>query len=318
MLAKDTAQPLHGQEWTFGNFLTIRNYSTLYFDATYMSVAPMPLKQSIYRLSPLGYLALERAYRASPIGRRRMRAALQSMEKRLAQRSRDEAELYHTHIGPSLAVLGGPFAGTLYTEYSASSVLGPKLVGTYEIEIAGWIETAVKARYVRILDIGCAEGYYAIGFARRIPEAQVIGFDLDATALAVCRRHAELNGVERRLILEPSCTHSKLEQLIVGRTLIFCDIDGGERELLDPSAVPALRKADLIVETHDARSPGITAELVDRFRTSHDIEIVCAAPRDAADHPILARFPQEARARLIDEGRPADQCWMRLRARTAG
>src|SRR6185312_7312344 len=100
----------------------------------------------------------------------------------------DEARLYHDHIGPSLAVLSGPFAGMLYHAAAAGSVLGPKLIGSYEHEISAWIEATVNANYQRILDVGCAEGYYAVGFARRMPQVEVYAFDLDATALDMCRK----------------------------------------------------------------------------------------------------------------------------------
>jgi predicted O-methyltransferase YrrM len=278
----------------------------------------VPFKQKLYRLSPVGYLALERAYRASPIGRSRMRAALAHMERTIARRSEHEAQLYRDCIGSSLAVLDGPFAGMRYNADAAGSVLGPKLIGSYEREVVPWIEAAVAAGYRRILDIGCAEGYYAVGFALRLPEAEILGFDLDLAALDMCRKHARLNGVEGRVKLEARCTHERMQELLATRALIFCDIEGAERELLDPVLAPALRGADIIVETHDFRSPGITAELVERFRTTHGIEIVAATRRNVADYAQLARFPEVARAGLIDEVRSSGQCWMRLVARQSG
>ena len=276
----------------------------------------MSLKQRLYRVSPVGYLALERAYRASLLGRRRMQAAIDLMEKTIARRSADEVQLYRRHVGPSLTVLGGPFAGMLYSPEAAGSVLGPKLIGCYEIEIAGWIEAATTAGYRRILDVGCAEGYYAVGLALRMPDAEIFAFDLDAAALDTCRRHAQLNGVDRRMTLAPRCTHETLAEIVAPPTLVFCDIESAERELIDPSTAPILRSADIIVETHDFRSPGITAELVERFRATHRIEIVSAAPRSVTDYPALARFPEGVRAGLIDEVRSSGQCWMRLLARS--
>jgi hypothetical protein len=56
--------------------------------------------------------------------------------------------------------------------------------------------------------------------------------------------------------------------------LLLCDIEGAERELLDPIASPALKGMDIIVESHDCLIPGITAMLMARFKDSHDITLV--------------------------------------------
>jgi len=62
--------------------------------------------------------------------------------------------------------------------------------------------------------------------------------------------------------------------------LIFCDIEGGDFDLLLPDVVPALSRADLIVEMH-----GLADTLARRFLRSHRIEIVY----HGAEHP--AEFP---------------------------
>jgi hypothetical protein len=58
------------------------------------------------------------------------------------------------------------------------------------------------------------------------------------------------------------------------RVLVLCDIEGAERELLNPQAAPALAGMDLIVESHECLLPGITAELQARFKATHHITVV--------------------------------------------
>ena len=66
----------------------------------------------------------------------------------------------------------GPFAGLQYPELTAvGSALYPKLLGSYQREIQGWIEEICAAGYSEIVDVGFAEGYYAVGLARRLPRA---------------------------------------------------------------------------------------------------------------------------------------------------
>ena len=58
------------------------------------------------------------------------------------------------------------------------------------------------------------------------------------------------------------------------KTLVLCDIEGAERELLDPEAAPALRGMDLIVESHDCVAAGTTRLLTARFQSTHAITVV--------------------------------------------
>jgi methylase of polypeptide subunit release factors len=54
-----------------------------------------------------------------------------------------------------------------------------------------------------VIDIGAAEGYYAIGFARRLPAARVIASDLDPVARLLCWLLARRNGVGDRVSVCP-------------------------------------------------------------------------------------------------------------------
>src|SRR4051794_40351820 len=61
----------------------------------------------------------------------------------------------------------GPFAGLEFARASAEGCHVPKLLGCYERELHGLVEAAVADGYDDIVNIGCAEGYYAVGLARR-------------------------------------------------------------------------------------------------------------------------------------------------------
>src|SRR5215204_4418004 len=66
----------------------------------------------------------------------------------------------------------GPFAGMRYLSETRDPIL-PKLVGSYEAEIQPWIRAAITQRYRRVIDVGCAEGYYAVGMALALPDAKI-------------------------------------------------------------------------------------------------------------------------------------------------
>lgn len=152
-----------------------------------------------------------------------------------------------------LRVARGPFAGLRYAvAESVCSALVPKLLGCYEQEIAGLVEKLCLIPYTDIVDVGCAEGYYANGFAIRHPQAIVYAFDIDPHAQNLCRRTAEVNGVADRVRVQESCTPEVLLRLPYrGRSLIFSDCEGGELELFTDEVVAALDKHDFVIETHD-------------------------------------------------------------------
>ena len=58
------------------------------------------------------------------------------------------------------------------------------------------------------------------------------------------------------------------------KVLVLCDIEGAERELLDPAQAPALAGMDIIVESHECLIQGITQTLIDRFKPTHRITLV--------------------------------------------
>ena len=172
-------------------------------------------------------------------------------------------------------VAQGPLASLDFIAQSAEGCHIAKLIGTYEQPLQPHVETAIGAGYATILNIGCAEGYYAVGMARRMPGTQVLAFDLNPTARATCAALAAKNGVTERITIgalfrvEDFAAHAD-----AGDVLVFCDIEGAERELLDPASAPALAGMDVIVEAHECLVPGVTAQLIERFAPTHDITLV--------------------------------------------
>ena len=215
-----------------------------------------------------------------------------------------------------LRVVNGPFRGMAYAPISWGAALGPKLLGSYEEPIHGWVEMAVETGYSTIVNIGCAEGYYATGFALRCPATRVIGFDTHEPAIADARRIAALNGAAVEFRAE-RCTPHSLETLLStdrAAALLFVDIEGGELELLDPVACPALTRTDMIVEAHDCFIPGITDALIKRFRNTHAISIHIDTPFRWTDYSGSGALSRAQVARLTNESRPEGMSWIRLLA----
>jgi hypothetical protein len=219
-------------------------------------------------------------------------------------------------------VHGGPFAGMKFVgrgtgwKYVAQASWGgpgPYLVGSYEEELHPHLERLIAKHPRLVVDVGAAEGYYAVGLAIRLPAAHVIAADIDWRARRACRRMATLNGVGKRLTTASAATHETLERWLRTPALVIVDCEGCELDLLRPEDVPALRSVDLIVELHDFVDSRATATIARRFANTHRVTIVESTERkaDSETYPALALLPRSLWAEVVDEHRPRDPHPMR-------
>src|SRR6188768_1189017 len=93
-------------------------------------------------------------------------------------------------------VLNGLFKGLVYDDIRATgSRTYAKLLGSYELELIPVLKRLIAAPYSELINIGCDEGYYAVGLARLLPGLHVTAFDCNKTAREKCNSLALINGV---------------------------------------------------------------------------------------------------------------------------
>lgn len=173
-----------------------------------------------------------------------------------------------------IVVMQGPLQGLDFLPQSAEGCHIAKLLGCYEQPLQPFIEQAIQKQYTTILNIGCAEGYYAVGMARRMPSTRVLAHDLNSKAREACAALATRNKVDDRISIGGLFTSADFAAHAGQDILLMCDIEGAERELLDPVLAPALQNMDIIVESHECLIPGITQLLIGRFEATHNITLV--------------------------------------------
>lgn len=187
-------------------------------------------------------------------------------------RSRLLANTFVSHHGPR--ILNGPFAGMDYVSKASEGALMPRLLGSYEAELHPHLAAIARRGLDGIIDVGCAEGYYAVGLARLLPDVVVNAYDIDPIARAACVDLAARNGVSDRVIVGGEFTPEGFEAFAGRRMMVMVDAEGAEDDLLFPDRSPALAGMSLIVETHEMYRPGVGARLIGRFAATHDITIV--------------------------------------------
>ena len=283
------------------------------------------LRKKLHFISPILTAAAVDAYGWSGLRRLRHRVNA-ALNDRPADPTLEEQEHHNRRQLERLGldegkVIDGPFKGLAYACYSHGSPFMPKILGVYEPELHAWIREAIASDYDCVVNVGCAEGYYAAGFAVALPNAEVFAFDTSPVTDVMVERLVELNGLQRRLHKGRHCGPRELQSILAShaRSLVFADIEGGEDALLDIRRAPALVRADLIVESHDRYNAGVTRRLIDRLWATHRFEVIAGG--EDADRPIpeivRRHVPDPADARkFVVDGRGMPELWLRFRARS--
>lgn len=173
----------------------------------------------------------------------------------------------------------GPFKGMTYVAAPSEGGIAPKLLGVYETALHDVFVNAPAQGYDVALNVGCAEGFYAVGCARLLPDTTVIAWDIDPVARRKCLELARLNDVVTRIDLregfETQDVNTVFSEFVakLGRRpkgLLVMDCEGAEFDLLDPQAGD-FSWLDLVVEVHPGRERAVRA-LAERFESTHAIE----------------------------------------------
>ncbi len=242
-------------------------------------------------------------------------------EKKIQQ---EESKMYENVIKTfntlfsNRTVLHGPFKGLQYPGLdSVGSGLYPKLIGSYERELSAVFEMACRQPYTEIIDIGCAEGYYAVGCSIRIPSAKVYAYDTSEKARLLCAEMARLNKVDKRLLVRSLCSSEELRNFnFTGRGFIICDCEGYEYELFDKSNIANIAGCDLLIELHDFINPKISSYMRSLFSDTHEITIIKSIADDEKssryDYVETKNMEPIIKKILFKEGRPEIMEWILL------
>lgn len=221
-------------------------------------------------------------------------------------------------LGPELVVAKGPFEGMKYPSAdSHGSKLIPKLLGTYESEISGYFESWQGTSFPAIVDIGCAEGYYAVGLARMFPQSSVVAFDIADVARQLTQEMAELNQVADRVQIRKECTREELLKMNFDEgALIVSDCEGYELELFDAEVADHLRHCHVVIEMHDRPHKDffVRPVLEAIFSQTHRVTIANSVDLvqkvKTYQSELVSKFDDVEREAAFEEKRPRIMCWL--------
>lgn len=220
-----------------------------------------------------------------------------------------------------LIVLNGPFKGMIYPSYdSAGSAFYPKLIGSYEKELHSDIEKLLSKGYSELVDVGCAEGYYAVGLALMDKNLKVYAYDIDDRARLLCKKMAEANGVLSRVTINSILDEDALAEFnFTGKGLIICDAEGFESKLFTSKSLQNIKHCDLIIETHDFMNLSISSTLQELFKETHHIKVIQSVDDVQKvkyyNYPFLSSISLDDKKKLLAEKRPSIMEWLVLESK---
>jgi hypothetical protein len=209
-------------------------------------------------------------------------------------------------------VQSGPFEGMTIRRIATGSLSGPRLLGCYEQELHGLVRNS--GHYRRLVNVGCAEGYYAVGFARLYPNLQVVAYDIDPVSRRACAELAELNGVASRIDIRAEFNADEMAKMDEPGTVVWMDIEGAEVPILDSLGPTLGSNCDWVIETHPVSGGNSLDVILRHFADTHDATIIEQQPRSYLDYEVLRPLGQLDRFMAQWEGRGPEP-WVALTRR---
>ena len=211
-------------------------------------------------------------------------------------------------------VLRGLFSGLKLNRDTCwgKSDLGAQCLGFYEKEILDVI--AVQDPFDTFLNLGSADGFYAVGMLHAKMAKKAICFELSEEGRSQVKENWLINESPGELEVHGEATEQSIYSVVnrlSENTLVLIDIEGGEFGLLSQDLIALIGKYKVIIEIHnwiDGFEEKYAALLTDLDRF-FDIAIIPPSERNSVNDEILRSYPDENRLLVSSERRP---CLMRF------
>lgn len=251
---------------------------------------------------------LERSRQASEQQRAEWRE--ETIRERQARISREVFEMTGGQVRH------GPFSGMRLSgdTWWGELDLGSQCLGLYEKELLDVIEAMEPGQFDAFIDIGAADGYYAVGVLHAHKVHKCICFEQSPEGRRAIEENWQRNGSPGDLAIHAEAnleTISKLQGADIGRALVVVDIEGFEFTLLQPQVLELLSSCTVIVEIHNWVENFLERyeQLLRNAARHFDVSFIERTERQTSHLPELRDFTDDNRLLLTSERRP---CLMRF------
>jgi hypothetical protein len=215
----------------------------------------------------------------------------------------------------------GPFAGLRWLDNPrwGRSEQGVMMLGLYEQEVLTNLVGAPD-RFRVFVDVGAADGYYAVGFLHSGRVDRSVAFEM----IPECRQAIKLlaieNGVADKIEILGAASDKFVDDLakqkiVSSETMFLIDIEGAEFEVLTEEVFEFLKESLIVVEMHAHIYPdpqGQLDRLIEKAYKTHTVTSWLPGARNPWTIKELESFTEIDRWILCSEGRVEVQQWLRF------
>ena len=216
-------------------------------------------------------------------------------------------------------VQNGIFKGMRFAGHPnvSKAAYGLKIFGLYEAEVTNQLSDWSPAD--TLVDLGAGDGYYAVGMLRSGMVKRAICFEMTSSGRKEIQSNADLNGVGDKITILGKADAGVVEQLgklnlVASETLLLCDIEGAEFDIIKRPLIEQLRGARFIIELHDTLwqddDGAARSKLLAEFPQQYDLRIIRDAARNWNGINELEAMHDLDRALVTSEGRKILGEWL--------
>lgn len=194
---------------------------------------------------------------------------------------------------------------------------GNMILGLYEKEVLNSL-MLVPDSYRYFIDLGAADGYYAIGVLVANKFEKSICFEASKLGQKTILKNADLNKVSKKIVVNgfaDSHFYSNISQEVLDKSVLFIDIEGGEFELINENVLDAFSRSIIFIELHDwlfNDSNKQKERLIQILRRRFEVTTIVMGTRGFDDIRELDDFNDDERWIMCSEGRGRRMEWLRL------
>ena len=211
-------------------------------------------------------------------------------------------------------VSAGPFQGLQLNRdtWWGRSDLGAQCLGVYEKQILDLI--SAQGPFDTFLDIGAADGYYAVGCLHSKMAKKAICFEISEEGQRAIQENWMINDRPGELEILGEANEQSIANIasaLPENTLVLVDIEGYEFDLLSQTVISLLSRYTIVIEIHnwingfENKYPALLRDLDNYF----NISVVKPAERNTQNIELLRSYTDDNRLLVASERRP---CLMRF------
>lgn len=203
----------------------------------------------------------------------------------------------------------GPFKGMkLASQIWGGFDVNAKILGTYERHIVDKLFSISRDGPRPFIDIGAADGFFAIGAIVSGIADKVYAFEISERGQKSMRKNALENSVLEKIHIRGDANFKTLSAIMSDhqRAIVLVDIEGGEFDLLDNRTLGLLSSCTIIIELHPLLIPSGPEEqtkLIERSKNFFNVDRLKTEFVPLEGFEELKNLPDDLRLLALSENR---------------